>query len=112
LLNYYFTDIMRLTVSFLLKKSRVKSNGETPVYVRIVMNNQRVELSVGVSIELECWDEKSQRVDGNSKLARVLNNKLDKIKTEIFDIYNQFNAFEKDFDVTDIKNRILNVNIW
>lgn len=101
---------MRMTVSFLLKKSRVKSNGEAPVYVRIVLNCQRVELSVGVSVHTDKWDSKGQRVIGRSELAKVLNNKLDKVKAEVFDIYNQLNAFEKEFDVWDIKTRLIKVD--
>jgi len=36
---------MRLTINFLVKKARQKSNGEIPIYVRVTLKAKRIELS-------------------------------------------------------------------
>jgi len=39
---------MRLTINFLVKKARQKSNGEIPIYVRVTLKAKRIELSTGI----------------------------------------------------------------
>jgi len=41
---------MRITVNVSLKRSKSRADGKCPVYVRCTMNNQRFELSTGISI--------------------------------------------------------------
>ena len=70
---------MRLTINFLMKKARQKSNGEIPIYVRFTMNTKRVELSTGIYCFPEKWDEIGQQIRGRNETARILNNRLNKI---------------------------------
>jgi len=101
---------MRLTINFLMKKARMKSNGEIPIYVRFTLNSKRVELSTGIYCLSETWDETGQQIRGRNEKARILNNRLDKIKDDIQDHYNQLKSSGDDFDVTTIKNRLLNID--
>ncbi|MDQ2178598.1 site-specific integrase [Marinifilum sp. D714] len=101
---------MRMFVSFILRKNRGKKEGIAPVYVRFTMNDRRVQLSTGISVDTSKWDPKQQKCIGRSREAQVLNNKILKVKTDLYDIYNQLSAFEEDFDVVDIKNRMLKVD--
>lgn len=80
---------MRLTINFLMKKARQKTNGEIPVYVRFTLNSKRVELSTGIYCLPEKWDEIGQQIRGRIDTARILNNRLDKIQDEIQNHYNQ-----------------------
>lgn len=100
---------MRLTINFLVKKARQKSNGEIPVYVRITLKAKRIELSTGIYCLPEKWDEAGQQIRGRNEAARILNNRLDKIQNEIQDHYNQLKSSGNDFDVSTIKKKLLNV---
>nr|WP_319267026.1 site-specific integrase [uncultured Draconibacterium sp.] len=101
---------MRLTINFLMKKARMKSNGEIPIYVRVTLNSRRVELSTGIYCLPETWDETGQQIRGRNEKARILNNRLNKIEDDIQDHYNQLKSSGDDFDVTTIKNRLLNID--
>ena len=101
---------MRLTINFLVKKARQKTNGETPIYVRFTLNSKRVELSTGIYTLPEKWDEIGQQFRGRTETSRILNNRLDKIQNEIHDYYNQLRSSGEDFDVTTIKNKLLNID--
>ena len=101
---------MRLTINFLMKKARMKSNGEIPVYVRFTLNSRRVELSTGIYCLSESWDEAGQRIKGRNESARILNNRLNKIEDDIQDHYNRLRSSGDQFDVTAIKNRLLNID--
>ena len=73
---------MRLTINFLMKKARQKTNGEIPIYIRFTLNSKRVKLSTGIYCLPEIWDEIGQQIRGRNESARTLNNGLDKIQND------------------------------
>lgn len=93
-----------------MKKARQKTNGEIPVYVRFTMNSKRVELSTGIYCHPDNWDQVGQQIRGRNETARILNNRLDKIQNEIQDHYNQLKSSGEEFNVTTIKNKLLNID--
>jgi len=101
---------MRLTINFILKKTRQKSNGDIPVYVRFTMNGKRVELTTGIFVHPDRWDDSGQQVKGKTDNSRIINNRLDQIQMEILDIYNQLKSTDGDFNVITIKNKLLKID--
>ena len=99
---------MKIIINFSLRKNREAADGKSPIYVRFTIKNNRVDLSTGIFVPQEQWDENKQHVMGKIPGARVLNERLDKIKTEIQDIYNQLRSSGEKFDATTVKNRLLN----
>jgi len=99
---------MKIIINFSLRKNRESADGKSPIYVRFTIKNNRVDLSTSIFVPQDQWDENKQRVMGKIPGARVLNERLDKIKTEIQDIYNQLRSSSEKFDATTIKNRLLN----
>ncbi len=74
---------MRVTVNFSLKRSKSRADGKCPVYVRCTMNNQRFELSTGVFVVPESWNDSRQLLTGKTEEAKILNNRLGKIRTRV-----------------------------
>ncbi len=99
---------MKIVINFLLRKNRESADNKFPVYVRFTLKNNRVELSTGIFISKDHWDEIKQRIKGKIPGSSVSNERLDKMKTEIQDIYNQLRSSGEEFDATTIKNRLLN----
>ena len=99
---------MKIVINFLLRKNRESSDNKFPVSVRFTLKNNRVELSTGIFISKDHWDENKQRVKGKISETSVSNERLDKMKTEIQDIFNQLRSSSEGFDVNTIKNRLLN----
>ena len=90
---------MRIRISLLLKKSKSKNNGKCPFYARCVMDGQRIELSTSIFVDAKYWDKSRQEIVGNSQEVRILNNRLLKFVSGIYNIYNQLEAGRDDFDV-------------
>lgn len=99
---------MKIIINFSLRKNRESADGKSPIYVRFTIKNKRVDLSTGIFVPQDQWDESKQHLKGKIPGARVLNERLDKMKTEIQDIYNQMRSSGEEFDATTIKNRLLN----
>jgi integrase len=100
---------MRLTINFLLKKARKKTNGEIPIYVRFTMNGKRVELSTGIYVSPENWDDVGQQVKGRTEKTKIINNHLDGVQSEILDYYNQLKSVGQEFSVMTIKKKLLKI---
>ncbi len=101
---------MRVTVNFSLKKAKSRTDGKCPVYVRCTMNNQRFELSTGIFISPESWDDERQQVVGRSEESKILNNRLNKISNRVQDIYNQLESKGEPFSTLSVKNKLLGVS--
>lgn len=101
---------MRIIINFSPRKERAKQDGQTPIYVRFTFNGKRVDLSTAVFIHPNHWDEVKQRVNDKIPGSYTINQRLDKLKTEIQDIFNQLKSNGEDFTVISIKNILLNTN--
>ncbi|WP_163324860.1 site-specific integrase [Draconibacterium mangrovi] len=66
-----------LTTLFFLRGARTPNSSEANIYVRINLNGERAELSIGRKIDPQKWNSKMQRVIGRSETARTLNDYLD-----------------------------------
>ena len=98
---------MRVTVCVQLKKSKARAGGVYPLYVRCTLNGQRFEVATGFTVHPDAWDESKQLVKGRTEEVKIVNNRLDKIKTKIQDIFNQLESIGEPFDVLTIKERFL-----
>ncbi len=101
---------MRVTVCFQLKKSKSRSDGKCPLYLRCTMNGQRFETSTGLFVESQNWVESTQQLKGKTEEIRTIRNRLDKIITKIQDIYNQLDSLGEPFDVLTIRSKFLGLS--
>jgi len=72
---------------FYLKKNEPKKNGAVTIMGRITVDGKPATFSTKFEIHPDNWDLKYGRVLGKSNVAVNLNNKLEKIRTRIDDIY-------------------------
>jgi len=101
---------MRITVNFSLKKSKSRTDDKCPIYLRCTVHGQRFELSTGIFIFPEIWNEDKQQVKGRTEEVKILNNRLDKTASRVQDIYNQLESKGMPFSAMQVKNKLLGVN--
>jgi len=100
---------MKIVTNFLLRKNRKTDDGKSSVCVRITYLGNRVELATGIYSLTDHWDIVRQRIKDKVIGARVDNERLDRMKTEIQDIFNLLRSSNEDFDVNTIKRKLLNI---
>lgn len=98
---------MRVAVCFQLKKSKIRTGGVCPLYVRCTLQGQRFEVATGFMVHFDNWNESKQLIKGRTEDVKIINNRLEKIRTKIQDIYNQLESIGEPFDVLTIKERFL-----
>jgi len=100
---------MKIVTNFLLRKNRKTDDAKSSVCVRITYLGNRIELATGIYSSTDHWDIVRQRIKDKVVGARVDNERLDRIKTEIQDIFNQLRSTNEDFDANTIKRKLLNI---
>lgn len=99
---------MRILINFWLRQAVANSEKQSPVYVRFTIIGKRVDLSTGIFIIPSQWNEVQQRMNPKIPGSHAINQRLDRLKTEIQDIFNQLKSSGNDFTVKTIKNILLN----
>ena len=107
--NFVNCRTMKIVTNFLLRKSRKTEDAKSSVCVRITYLGNRIELATGIYSSTDHWDIVRQRIKDKVVGARVDNERLDRIKTEIQDIFNQLRSTNEDFDANTIKRKLLNI---
>ena len=101
---------MRVLISFYLRKQRIKQDGQLPIYVRFTVKSKRADLATGMYVQAKQWNNASQRVKDKVPGAFAMNERLDRLKTEIQDYYNQLKSSGDDFTVKTIKSYLSQIS--
>ncbi|MEO2128202.1 MAG: site-specific integrase [Christiangramia sp.] len=83
---------MRNSVTFgivFLPKTSKSKNGQAPLYARITLNGERVELSLQRRISLKLWDEGKSRLKGSSMESQQVNRSLDRTYNKLYECFRQ-----------------------
>jgi site-specific recombinase XerD len=74
------------SILFWINASRA-INDEAEIYVRVTVNQKRVNISLKRKVNINQWDVNKKRVKGHSATARQINQYLDQAYTQLFQIY-------------------------
>lgn len=72
-----------------LNKSRTKKNGTCSIMLRITINGEREQFSIGLSAKVKAWDKAKQVIIGTSPEVKQENEQLRLIKFKVNEIYNK-----------------------
>lgn len=56
-----------MKVLFFIRKSRLKKNGEAPIFLRVTINGQLDEVRIQRSVPLKLWDNVKERSKGKDR---------------------------------------------
>lgn len=74
----------RLSILFYGKKTKLESDKELSIYLRVTINGQRFEVSTGRYVEPTKWSPESGKVKGNSEAARTVNSHLETLRQKVY----------------------------
>ncbi|RTY67081.1 site-specific integrase [Flavobacterium sp. LB2P53] len=97
----------KVSILFYAKRAKASVNGLVPIYTRITVNGQRIELSTNRFVEISKWSTEAGKMKGSSEEARSINTHLDMFKIKIIDV--QMELIHKNINITSeaLKNRLL-----
>jgi len=74
-------------LSFQLKRAKAQPSGNVPIYLRITIESNRIEITTKRSINPELWNATAQKVIGNSDDARSVNKHLKTLEQNAYELY-------------------------
>ena len=96
-----------IKVIFFIRTSKVKLTGESPLYAKIILDNESISISTGKSISSERW-KATKKLQGSFKTEKekVLKQSLDLFLIKIERAYIDLNRIENDVHLEELKNII------
>ena len=75
----------KMSVLFYAKRAKATTNGLIPIYLRVTIDGQRLEISTKRYLDASKWSSVAGKMKGTSEEARSLNNYLDVLKGKVYD---------------------------
>jgi site-specific recombinase XerD len=75
----------KISILFYAKKAKATTEGLVPIYQRVTVDGQRIELSTKRYVDATKWSSEAGKLKGNSEEARSLNSYLDILKAKVYD---------------------------
>ena len=102
-------SIDTFSIIFLLKKKKKNKQKMFPIYARVTINGERIELSTKRSIFIKNWDTKRQRPKLKTKELKALNHHLEHIRNKFYVEHQKLVQKENPFSAIDLKMAYLNI---
>jgi site-specific recombinase XerD len=96
-----------LNLLFYLKKPKNYEVGPIPIYLRITVNGQRVEISSGRECNPGKWNSDSGRASGTKEEVKALNAYLDAIQNKVYEAHRQLLILNEFITAESIKRKYL-----
>ncbi|CAI8240091.1 MAG: Tyrosine recombinase XerD [Cryomorphaceae bacterium] len=97
------------SIIFLLKMKKKNNKNLIPIYSRVTINGQRIELSTKRWIRISDWDKKKQRPKLINSKLKTLNHYLEYIRNRFYTEHHRLSQTNKRFSAIDLKNAYLNI---
>lgn len=90
------------SVKVFLNKGKPKKDGLFPLYVRVIMNRKKIDLSTNITVTLNEWDSTTRRV----KKDHDKNKEINTIEGDIYDHVKALHEQGKLYEIAQIKNKL------
>ena len=95
--------IKKASVLFFLNENKARSNGEIPIYARVILDREKFELSTKEFIaDTKDWDAKAQRF----KKRHPTNQVLSEVETKIQEAYQFLKFNDKPLTAFALRNQL------
>jgi site-specific recombinase XerD len=92
---------------FYVKRSKMTGNGTAPVYLRVTVDGERIEISSKRYVNPDKWNANGQKLNGASEEVRSLNNYLKTLEHEVYEIHRHLIEKKLPLTAVNLKNVLL-----
>lgn len=100
----------KMSILFYAKSAKSSKDGLTPIYLRVTIDGQRIELSTSKFVEKSKWNPDAGKVKGLTEEARSINSYLDILKNKVYEV--EKDMVNNDIEITaqTFKNKYLGID--
>jgi site-specific recombinase XerD len=99
----------KLSILFYAKRAKTTTEGLVPIYIRVTINGERIELSTKRYTHPDKWSVEGSCMKGYSGEAKSINSFLDSLKAKVYDYQQQLIREDEPVNVENMRNKILGV---
>lgn len=99
------------SITFILRRDKIDNNELIPIYIRITINGEKIEISSKRKIHSEDWDIKANSPKGKSDTIKNLLKFLESQKLHAYDVYSELLINKERLTIQNYKTRFLNLNV-
>ena len=90
-------------LTFYSKKAKKLENGSVPIYLRVTLDGQRMELSTKRSLHADQWNPVAQKMNGSTTEAKKFNQYLKTLEQRVYDVYRDMMEQRLTLDAATLK---------
>lgn len=94
----------KIQILFIGRRSRITRHRLLPIYLRVVIDGKRFEVSTHQHVEPSQWSPVG-KVRGGSETAAQINMALDLVKKKVYDYKERIRIEERDFTVNSLREK-------
>lgn len=95
----------KMSVHFIGKKSRINSHQLLPIYLRVIIDKKRFEVTTNQHVKPHLWSSSTGRAKGKSIEVQEINNELDSIKRQVYRYEENIVAEHRDVTVATLRGK-------
>lgn len=99
----------KLSILFYAKRAKTTTDGLIPIYLRVTVNGERIELSTKRYTHPDKWSIEGSCMKGSSAESKAINSYLDTLKAKVYDYQQQLIREDEIVNAENMRNKILGV---
>ena len=99
----------KLSILFYAKRAKTTTDGLVPIYIRVTVDGERIELSTKRYTLPEKWSVEGSCMKGYSAEAKSINSYLDSLKAKVYDYQQQLIREDELVNAENMRNKILGI---
>ena len=100
----------KMSILFYAKRAKTTTDGLVPIYLRITIDGQRLEISTKRYVEPLKWSSEAGKMKGNSEEAKSINSYLDVTKGSVYDYQKELMQHCLEVNVENMRNKLLGID--
>ncbi len=97
----------KVSILFYAKRAKATTDGLIPIYLRVTVDGQRIEISTKRYVEASKWSIEQGRMKGSSGDAHSINTYLDILKGKVYDYQRELIHDGKLVNAENLRNKLL-----
>jgi site-specific recombinase XerD len=99
----------KLSILFYAKRAKTTTDGLIPIYLRVTINGERIELSTKRYTLPEKWSIEGSCMKGTSAESKATNSFLDTLKAKVYDYQQQLIREDELVNAENMRNKIMGI---
>jgi hypothetical protein len=92
---------------FYVKSSKMSADGTAPIYLRLTVDGQRIEVSSKLHANPSKWNTSAQKLNGTGEYVRSVNEYLKTLEHQVYEVHRQMIEKKLPLTAANLKNLLL-----